>query len=1398
MSDKVTFTDIGGKTHTTDTSTYKKWEKAGNVKSSDYQPPPPRTPDSKPETKTVTYRDSSGKTRTTNLVTFIDTSGKEKTMTEGSYQHALNTGVAKPYTGVKLGDGSTIASETVDLMYQDKLAKGEITQEEYNQAISLAYASELILPYIQALATDDKQLQQTAEERITDYIKMGKTTPQEIQNQLNQSYAQDNYNYFKSGIINFNPPLQTQTITHTYAPLSNLYPQDLSSKKQIDLMNAITTEYNTQAGSNLVLFVVENGAISLNPNLSEGLKERVTNLAKQRGLILDSKVNVSSKPNTSLYTSSGESNPNSIFFTEVEYTNNIDTSKLHGRDFNKDVLYETVGDRDIPRYKLVDGEYKPLTEINGQYIYIPEGYKYSSEGFLLPKDVQVTKDGTYYQGDVFFKKDSGVLVPDYKVIDHGTYSEIADVKIDKETGQFYYETEIISNSFSGKDSYIKHIEDLNFNKYGKQVSFENIPTPIIRQLENQNATNDYLSINKSRLNLLSSKDYLEQKYFVSKNNGFIALDTKALIPDFKVVKTEEVKTTNLEHQDMLQARKYVNQLRAGENNYINSLTEEYDFFGYTINLKELAKDVQNTRDNLYLSGVYLQSGTETNLNKMFDDMITFSFQSGKYIDKQITLSTGYYDGSKPFVYFENVFGGVGSFGPGILKTGTSTITRTIGNYPRIAYTSEVAKNPFVAFDTRLEALKDMSFLSLESAFYAIPVVSGISSGINAVFPSISKTGASVVVSNINPYLVSVGLGVGISGTKMAIEQVGLDFDIPILNIPINIPKKQYNTQEFIREMGFTTGQVVGFTIVSDVSKSVTIKSLETGKAGYNLVSTKLKNMIFDENTLSIIDPTQTKFYEHFRGYTPIGKMKNTPVRLDYSINTQLTKFKPSIRNEIIGFLDDVDDLYYNLSGQKHLFNPTQNPSTLYGAYEKDVFKLLPFEQMKPVSTSTFYTFDGSQTFYHTRGLFGTQNQGVDVLGRHYGSWNLKNTVYSNYAKEIIIDPKRFISSSVGTVYKDGKPIYDFFTHSLTKNIGTTKVNTLDNIFEFSIDKSFSAISSKIRTGGKIFVNNFSYLDDFFTNTKITYSPSITFDFMKGTSSLTPDMSWTYFKDGTKTSVISYTARLQGINELPIFEATYPSAVPRTFNFGISIIGGANITPYKEGNYLEKMSKNLNVIKNEVNVIKNYVATIPSAIILTSNDIVKSSRELINYKNEIIPRTNEIIPINMANLIPYKSDIIINPQNQITTYKGEIILYENAIVPYEEQPVIIYDNYEPIHPLPPDPIPPIPIPPIPPIGGGWDNRGYHTSNKQIRDNLLERRVEVASVSAGVFGVRTRALKGTSFDTRFEAVKSKPYSTIKVSRLGENKMPQAVLPKERKKKKVLKTTGFKMPSFKNPKF
>jgi len=1014
--------------------------------------------------------------------------------------------------------------------------------------------------------------------------------------------------------------------------------------------------------------------------------------------------------------------------------------------------------------------------------------------------VQVTKDGTYYQGDVFFKKDSGMLVPDYKVIDHGTYSKIEDIKIDKTTGQFYFESEIISNSLSGKDSYIKHIEDLHFNIYGKQVSFENIPTSIIRQLENQKTTNDYLSISESRMNLLSSKEYLEQKFFISKENGFIALDTKNLIPDYKVIKTEEVITTNLEHQDMIQARNYVNKLREGENNYINSLTEEHDFFGYNINLKELAKDVQNMRDNLFLSGVYLQSGTETNLNKMFDDMITFSFQSGKYIDKQITLSTGYNDASKPFVYFENVFGGVGSIGAGILKTGTSTITRTIGNYPRIAYTSEVAKNPFVDFDTRLEALKDMSFLSVESALYAIPVISGTASGVNAVFPTDSKTGASVVASNINPYLVSAGLGVGISGTKMAVEQVGLDFDIPILNIPINIPKKQYNTQEFIREMGFTTGQVVGFTLISDVSKSVTINSLETGKAGYNLALTKFKNMIFDENTLSIIDPTQTKFYDHFSGYTPIGKIKNSPVRIDYSINTQLTKFKPSIRNEIIGFLDDVDDFYYNLSGQKHLFNPTQNPSTLYGSSEADLFKLLPFEQMKPVSTTTFYTFEKSMTFYHTKGLLGTQSQGVDVIGRHYGSWNLKNTVYSNYAKEIIIDPKSFISSSVGTVYKDNKPLYDFFTHSLTKNIGTTKVNTLDNIFEFSIDKSFSAITSKVRTGGKIFVDNFSYLDDFFTNTKITYSPSMTFDFMKGAGSLTPDMSWTYFKDGSTTTAISYTARLQGINELPIFEATYPSAVPRTFNFGISIIGGANITPYKEGNYLEKMSKNLNVIKNEVNVIKNYVATIPSAIILTSNDIIKSNRGIVKYKNEIIPRTNEIVPITMNNLIPYKSDIILNPKNEITTYKSEIILYENAIVPYEEQPIIIYNNYDPIPPVPPDPIPPLPIEPIPPffLGGGGDNRGYHTSNKQIRGNLLERRVEVASVSADVFGVRTRALKGTSFDTRFEAVKSKPYPTIKVSRLGENKMPQAVMPKERKKKKVLKTTGFKMPSFKNPKF
>jgi hypothetical protein len=1346
MSDKVTFTDIGGKTHTTDSSTYKKWEKAGNVKSSDYQAPPPRTPDSKPETKTVTYRDSSGKTKTTNLVTFIDTSGKEKTMTEGSYQLALNTGVAKPYTGVKLGDGtSTIGPETVDLMYQDKLAKGEITQEEYNQAISASYASEGTLLYTQALARDDKQLQKTAEERITDYIKMGKTTPQEIQTQLNQPYAQENYNYFKSGIINVNLPLQTQTITHTYAPLSNLYPQDLSSKKQIDLMNAITTEYNTQAGSNLVLFVVENGAISLNPNLSEGLKERVTNLAEQRGLILDSKVNVSSVPNTSLYTSSGESNSNSIFFTEVEYNNNIDTSKLHGRDFNKDVLYETVGDKDIPRYKLVDGEYKPLTEINGQYIYIPEGYKYSSEGFLLPKDVQVTKDGTYYQGDVFLKKDSGVLVPDYKVSvttdDLNKMSKVEKDYFKQVNGEYIIEKSYTTTTTKVilPDNFVKVKQTLDLPKsmdkggllssYKSPDVYKNTITDIHYKGVGDNLVPYYKIDN-------GEKQYYKKfmdKYYL----GIEKINTDTTPAHIK---------------------------KAKENIFM--MKELDKVYGYSIpdELKGVSNFIGNVRDEIYMNfvkGKYdyenFYDTTISNNMRLASNIVPI-LSTGVTISESLEYTFGTNPASQILRRGKQVYDDVAIDLVGVIyKTPSKIIGNVaIGSYDFDLYNKQVLlgkqfeqdiqkvdiKIPFtkssISFDTSRSGL-DATVLSGEAGLYITSILTGGLTGVSqkSVLTSDPST-AGKTVSSVPQILKAGGIGAG-----FGLVTVGYDISLGT----------EVSLDDALTRVSKSAGMAMGFVGLSELSRVTVLEGPQ-----------KVQNLLFEKVDLLVRDKGLFGFHEHF---------VTEDMTYEWVANVQRTQYKPFIRDLFVA--------------------------------EKDVFINLPFERINYLGTTTNYIPSVGMPYSIFTGSAGSSYSGL-----------------TSYTIPLIAKGNKVITATQTTLW--GKPHSLSLTLSEINYLGETniispanRIGTFKNPFidlpykaTFNVDKitsqtytSFDGIKL-FKSQSKAYVSTLDKLESILPDSTPTYQSN-----GYGTGIYVSfDDSIDLYDPTSIEKQIQLGKNLEKDTSIKRVKIDTPSAEP----IDISTPSGITLQLTKVVNSLKALSLEQLLSLEDTQYLTSFeenLANIETAkaglstITKQLEKVMEKEKSLTQQRKDIYKIQQSIVPLETSLTRTTHKDVT----KETTRYLEKTKPYEVKIVKNEMDITkieYIRTEYIPYDPLPYDPIPPLPVDPIPPIpsipsiGGGWDNRGYHTSNKQIRGNLLERRVEVASVSAGVFGVRTRALKGTSFDSRFEAVKSKPYSTIKVSRLGENKMPQAVLPKERKKKKVLKTTGFKMPSFKNPKF
>lgn len=1442
MSDKVTFTDIGGKTHTTDSSTYKKWEKAGNVKSSDYQAPPPRTPDSKPETKTVTYRDSSGKTKTTNLVTFIDTSGKEKTMTEGSYEHALNTGVAKPYTGVKLGDGtSTIGPETVDLMYQDKLAKGEITQEEYNKAISASYASEGTLLYTQALATDDKQLQKTAEERITDYIKMGKTTPQEIQTQLNQPYAQENYNYFKSGIINVNLPMQQQTITHTYSPLSNLYGQNQQSVDQLGLMASVN------ANMGMIIFTLSSdNRIVVKDGVSPDLYNLAMTKAKQFGLNVGEQVQVDTKPKQSLYSDNGEYNPSDIFFTQTETKPtdySIDISNLHGREGTTDVLYETVGDRDIPRYKRVNGEFVPLTEINGQYVYIPEGYKYSSEGFLVPENIEVSPDGTYYQDDVYFKTQDGMLVPDYK-IDVVTDNKSKTSKIDKQffqyddkTGDYYIQTITKSEEIVLPENFTKVMPNI-FKK-------DSILGKTFNDLYKDTSTNIFYKGGKD--NTLTPAFKIEDGKFIKATK--VKTNIIDLLPDnYKSDFSKNIENLNLTSQDDIYMfipetpveEKIDPMLKYRENISMRKQIDEILMTGMAPEFKDIGRDIGYVRDSLY-----------------------FAFATGKkqyegFYDTTLTPSVEQFWDSTFFLPSKLISEGLEqSFGPNPISrtmdigrqfakdvsvelTGVfyKTPTKILGNFALGSYEYSIfdaqTKGGFTfekdvqtldlkfdipftninIIDTKMDVPRsglDSSVRFAEAGLYSTSVLSGVAGGITSfTAPTVATT--TTTKAGIPLIFKSAGIGAG-----FGLGKVGFDIS----------QGQSYTLEEAFRVIGKSTGTAMGFAGLSEVSKAGSYWLTQEGLFKTKYIPIKnpqltqvSKNMKSDISFLIKKREFNPFIREHVFGNKAIGNVPDLKlysfknigfgeqanligIQKNLYINNVLNKVDFVGRGEWSGFLKigvkNIDFIIPKthlkidyLTKQNILSNKAQHNTMVsrlsYGYNQK------PFAYELSESISYQTPFKAS-SFYQTP----TKNivYDYDISRSISQSWTigtgqkLTPTSFLNNAIRTTADTYSFIltrgtsySPLFSTVKGDTVSIidsWDFKEPSINYYQKEITVKNSD-LLKYDIDKSTTIYN--------VNKNQFQY------DAKL-YSQRSDIKFSKNEASQMKGGAYEY-NDYTIRKLNVDTSSLQSYaNQQQGNLGGYSYTITKTSN---------TIIPYKPpetfGFIQPTVFKPYVALQSGVNIIsssKEILLTNPFEIKTDLNNVYQDKMKSVNldkYEQKYINRNI------LENIDTYKNDVInivINPQlyTEKTSIIDEVVYDEPYEYKYTDKYIYETEDVIPIDIV--DPIPPIPTPPMV-LGGGWDSRGYHTSNKQIRRNLLERRVEVASVSAGVFGVKTKGLRGTSFDTRFEAVKNKVEQPKFISIQPKIKVKpfNKVVSKRKVKTPTIKFKQPKIKTIKIPKF
>lgn len=1018
---QITFTDIGGKTQTTDYSTYKKWEKAGNVKSS-------------------------------NLNEITD----------------------------RLTGDSSIGADTVAKLIDEQVRSGQITAEEGAKRKGEAYASEGAIvqattgyTYKSYSSPNTYVEQQYINPRVQEFLYSGKTTPEAINQEMSKDYVQRTAFVSKYGgsfVGQENLP-RRYADEYVYSPLAK-FGTDNYSQSQIDLISKAEGEYmGRNDGRYLQLFNIDNnGVVVYNSNLSPSLRAEAERLANKYNIDIGSKLNISSqRPNQSSTTSTSNDQFNNPSDNLSNYENEIYKNDLY-KPAGSNVYYEASGDKYVPKYMIgSDGGAQYLEKISDNEIKnsITNVVYKNEEGSLIPS--YIIKE--YSQEDmmsgfdkIYFKEGYGEYYIEPKGmrrISKNEYLNIETNTVFKTAGDLLIPSYMIkeydaSRQMSGFDKiFFTEKDGEYFIENTTETITSQIPegfTKVNNGLELPDILKQKMGIKEGILKDLPRPDIYENEGIYYKAQG------DKLIPSYTYYNGEKIyasknKTTG--EYEFLISREIKSQTNTERLSEVQNRIKDYK------NETGIVRDINNFFDDVALKVVDTTSKYHSNVGKA-KDMLLNAKPSG--VDKTI-----YAEGHLGADLFSEVIFSVGE----VLVTSPTKIIDTAvrGGYEQQLYklqdplsnikfssnpiidltSKEIIKPhlnlksieltekdytnfnvPFVNYELKFnKAQLDSLTLGTESSLHALPYVLGGLNALAQISAKTSFTGLTKLTPNIakqeglvktilsNPY--------GQAGVIGATAGAGIE------SYQILFDGKEFKPKDFLMTMARSSGSAMGFVAVSDLTSKALVSGWDT---------------VFKVETFTIKNPQLTQVkgdlkadygfqFQKVQLREPFRSMfnKNKPIpnlnKVDVIINDQVVKFSlPK----------------YHL---KELGGNSLNPSSNYvlrKTGEDQLFSLLKQKNTSPSSPSSYIS--SKPVFQES--IYSNIKDGIKNIPK--GEITVGGKLVIDFKSKIPI-----------TTFEKGKAVTtDFFAKDIYKNKSLLDIveKTKSGYLNYPLSKTYSSLKIK--------------------------------------------------------------------------------------------------------------------------------------------------------------------------------------------------------------------------------------------------------------------------------------------------------------------------------------------------
>lgn len=1351
-----------------------------------------------PPTTSNTSSTSSGK-GTTKYVTYTDADGKQRTLTEGSYQRFVQDGKITPEQHLSAkgatssstqffnaeqqkyiksgGDQSSIGAETVEKLIDAQVERGEITPQEAQRRKSEAYTSE------SALLTSVG----AGQERVQGFINTGKTTPDKVYKEIEKPYVQQSaISYLYGGSWVTGQPSYRQTITQTLHP-SAIFGLDDYSTQQLSAIEKAQNEYSGISSINTgILFKVESdGSVILNPNLSPNQIKEAERLASKYNIRIGDKLNISNQRPASQETTS------KFQFTPTPLD---DPNSTLYRRIGDD--YFLVGEEQLtPAFKQINGmfhEYTKVDTLSGEagFVVIPEDYKWEKNlGFAIPKDMEY-KGGIIWSGDVAFKQSDGKLIPNFMLVTNPDTSKLTKqyFKLGAD-GQYYIETTSTSTTTIIPEGFTKinnklEIPEVVKEKMGvKESLLKDLPIPdiyesegVFYQRKGDTLKPYYTYMNGEKVYATNIKDLDFNKYSLA--------DTVKLVNHASVSDT-----IFLSQREQKQDTRHPNIIRMEENLERMSEFDEMDMKRYGLE-QGIGKDISNLlisgRNLAYKKVVETQTGWEG----FYDDTLAPAIRSISIAVPATQLMTVAGQATKMVTgvdYFELPREALTEMGVSFVEVLFKTPSKILGGYGRGGYEYQLYEKQklYGLKDSDMQeyfgislprSAVDSTVLFAEGALYTAPVITGVAGGIQGVIAKTSltplKSVTTPISSNIlsNPY-VRAGVMGATFGAGSEIYKVALD-------------GKEFSVRDLVLSTAKGSGAGAGFVATSALFKAGTIYTIE----GSGKLATASKNLIFEDVTISPRDKGLLRLQESYKG---------SDGAYEWTAQFQRTQYKPFIR-----------DLFVS---------------------EKDVFINLPFEKVKYTGTTMTYTPTGqSPTSIFTGG--GVSGSGL------YGQTTIMNSFLYQPNQVVTVSKHFYFGEEVGRSLSFSKIQNIGETNLISTgkdfNLGSKNVLDIPHKATFQVDAILSKNYYAPKVKGDITLNingkptpaTYEYFD--FKNIKPTltkgYSPTLSK--LEALNIETPFKQAPTQTGGYSPAYITFDDSIS-FYDPDAFVKEIKIEKPLTKDTSIQRIKIDKSISTDQETGLGKSSMQIQLTKTETVLSQKPIASISlqdtqylysfeqniakvnqavSSVGVLSRGLEKTKtselsltgqKELTIVQTGLVPKTLELQRTFTRDLTKRETGLIITERTDI------VPIQRTNIIPIETQKVdiITITNTRtiieiPVDVIPGPPIPPIPIPPIPPILRGGGDPAQWVPRKFGQSKILgERRVMVASLSARFVGGGVTRLRGTSLDPRKEALPSREYNSFRTPDVSKMFARTPQLPAQ-KKTTVAKTLQTSKPKTK----